>query len=158
MRGCILMALAVSPLAAGLLAAAGDAKGDPVGTEMKRLAGTWRPVSGLIGGKEVPAERLRAMTFALDAQGKWTFREGGEVEEGTFRIDPTKRPKTADFQISGGTLKGQAALAIYELKGDTLRVCYVIGRKDKLPERPTEFASPPGRAIVLGILKRVKAK
>jgi hypothetical protein len=43
-------------------------------------------------------------------------------------------------------------LAVYELKGDTLRVCWAPLEKP----RPTEFASKPGSGYSLVELKREK--
>ncbi len=67
--------------------------------------------------------------------------------QGTIRIDPTKRPKAMDivFEAAG---KKEVLPGIYELQGDTLRICY--GGK----ERATEFVAK-GNTVIL-LLKRAK--
>ena len=49
-------------------------------------------------------------------------------------------PKTIEFTFLDGALKGKKRHGIYELSGDTLKLCY--GPSDK--PRPTAFASPAG--------------
>jgi uncharacterized protein (TIGR03067 family) len=52
--------------------------------------------------------------------------------EGTFVIDPTKEPKFLDMTLTDreppGPNKG-TVLARYKLDGDTLTICYDVGRK-----------------------------
>jgi hypothetical protein len=43
-------------------------------------------------------------------------------------------------------------LAIYEIDGDTLKVCYDLGGKN----RPTEFKTKEGTALFLATYKREK--
>jgi uncharacterized protein (TIGR03067 family) len=78
-----------------------------------------------------------------------------------IRIDPTGKPKTLDLWVDESpfgksveaTLKEPPVLAIYELEGDTLRVCWAPLEKR---ERPAEFASKPGSGHSLVVLKRAK--
>jgi uncharacterized protein (TIGR03067 family) len=51
-----------------------------------------------------------------------------------------------------GPNEGKTFLAIYELKGDELRVCYDLGGKD----RPTEFVSKPETPLFLVTYRREK--
>jgi uncharacterized protein (TIGR03067 family) len=78
-----------------------------------------------------------------------------------IKIDPTRTPKTLDAwsdETAFGKsvediLKEPPALGIYELGGDTLRVCWAPPEKR---ERPTEFASKPGSGHSLLVLRREK--
>jgi len=70
----------------------------------------------------------------------------------TMKLDPSTTPKCVDIVITGGDQKDAVLEGIYELQGDTLKICAkVIGK-----ERPGQFTSPEGSNIVLVVLKREK--
>ena len=68
-------------------------------------------------------------------------------------IDPTKKPKTIDYQVIDGPTKGKKHLGIYELAGDTLKSCFGAPGA----ERPTDFTSKPGDKHTATVWKRAKA-
>ena len=73
----------------------------------------------------------------------------------TISRAPATLPRTgrdARLAARGGDLKGQTSLAIYELVGDTLRICRAAPGK----ARPTEFASKPGSGLTLMSYQRAK--
>ena len=76
------------------------------------------------------------------------MKNGDDVQTGTYKLDPSKTPNWIDVTIGGGTY-----LAIYELKGDTLRICHRKAGGDRPTEFVSEAASPN---TVLSILKRQK--
>ena len=78
---------------------------------------------------------------------------GKDPDEGKCKIDPTKTPKTIDVTGVKGPNQGKTFLAIYELKGDDLRVCYDLSGK----QRPTEFKSAEGTQLFLVTYKRQKS-
>ncbi len=55
-------------------------------------------------------------------------------------IDPSKKPKTIDYDVIDGPTKGKRHLGIYELDGDTFKSCFGAPGA----ERPTDFTSKPG--------------
>jgi hypothetical protein len=63
-----------------------------------------------------------------------------------------KNPKEIAWTIEAGPLKGQTGLGIYELDGDTYKVCYAVPGKP----RPREFASRPDTGISLEVYKRTE--
>ena len=67
----------------------------------------------------------------------------------TFVVDPSQKPKSMDFTLEKDKTKRTTG-AIYELQGDTLKICYFEGGKG----RPKEFVSD--EKTVLGVLKREK--
>jgi uncharacterized protein (TIGR03067 family) len=74
------------------------------------------------------------------------------VYDGLFRLDPSADPKTFDW--SGKGPEGAIELrGIYELDGDTFRLCYVTAPGKP---RPTELRSPEGSGRILIIFKRDK--
>ena len=55
-------------------------------------------------------------------------------------IDPSKKPKTIDYDMSEGFSKGKKQLGIYELSGDTFKACF----NSPGAERPKELKSGDG--------------
>jgi uncharacterized protein (TIGR03067 family) len=138
----------------GLLAAADDAKEAAVKKDLEAMKGTWTVVSAERDGKKIADAQLQGVTVTFDADGKVSAqRQGQTLFEGTVTIDPTKKPKTVDTtQTSEGDNKGKTALGIYELEGDTMKICSADFGK----ERPTEFSSKPGSGHFLRVYKREK--
>jgi len=50
-------------------------------------------------------------------------------------IDPTKTPKTIDYEMKEGVNAGKTQLGIYEFEGDKFRSCFAAPGAD----RPKEF-------------------
>jgi uncharacterized protein (TIGR03067 family) len=142
-------------LAAGLLAAGVAPGQDEAEKARKKLEGSWDVVAVETNGKKVPDEALKDNPVQITFKGnKYAEKKGGEVvEEGTFAIDPSKKPATLDFTILSGNDKGKTQLAVFEVQGDTCRVCLAnAGSKD----RPTAFATKEDSGHTLIVLKRVK--
>jgi uncharacterized protein (TIGR03067 family) len=80
-----------------------------------------------------------------------TRGEAKPVYQATFQIDPTKSPKTIDYtQIIESKTQGRIIPGIYEIEGDTLRVCRTTGSN----VRPTEYSAAARSGHVLLVLKR----
>ena len=120
--------------------------------EMKKFQGPWTIDSSVTGGTEIPAEQLKGFIMTFEGN-KHTLKLGDKVlQVGTQKIDPSKSPKSIDVTMSEGPEKGAVMLGIYELDGDTLKVCFDPEGK----KRPTEFTSPKGSSLFLNVHKRVK--
>jgi uncharacterized protein (TIGR03067 family) len=145
---------AIVCLVVGVGPTAADEKDDAVKKDLAALAGTWVPVSVEIDGRKLGDEELKGVAVTYGASGKISVRRGDKViGEGTFKIDPGKKPKAIDYkQTSEGEDKGKTALGIYEVEGDTLKLCTVPEGK----ERPAEFSSKPGSGHYLRVYKREK--
>jgi uncharacterized protein (TIGR03067 family) len=145
-------------IAALLLLAADDAKDDAVKAEMKKLEGTWATVSLIVDGKKRPDETAKTTSLTIKADGTWVMKNDKESWDGTFTIDPTKKPKVGTFVGKGGKFKDNTTLDIYELDGDTLTFCYVVvpTGKELTKQRPSKFASDEGSGIWLSVMKREK--
>jgi uncharacterized protein (TIGR03067 family) len=130
----------------GLLLGA-DAKDD-----QKKLQGKWTATSGVIDGNEIPKDQIKGdmtLTFSGD---KYTWAAGTDHGGGTFKLDPSKKPMAMDAVPSDGPVKGQTVEEIYEIDGDTLKICFVMpGNK-----RPAEFKSEAGSGHFLFTYKRAK--
>jgi uncharacterized protein (TIGR03067 family) len=116
----------------------------------KDLDGEWQLESSLHSGKAPPADAPKPM---LSIHGSaLTIKDGDKAYKATLKIDAGKTPRTLDMTIEEGESKGKTALAIYEVKGDELRVCNADSGKD----RPAEFSSTEDNGNTLMVLKRVK--
>jgi uncharacterized protein (TIGR03067 family) len=124
-----------------LVAADNTKEDDAIKEELKKFEGTWVVESATANGEAAkggPAE----ITFSSDML---SMKEGdGKERKGKITIDPTKNPKTIDFQPEEKK-EDAPRQAIYELKGDTLKIC--IGRPDK--GRPTEFSDKDQTLVTL---------
>src|SRR5690348_6922028 len=109
--------------ASGGTGARADDKAD-VEKELKKFQGTWTFESVETGGKQEPAADFKGMTVIFEG-GKYTVKKGDEViQVGTQKLDPSKSPKTLDVTVADGLNKGALMLGIYEITGDTLKVCF----------------------------------
>jgi uncharacterized protein (TIGR03067 family) len=133
-------------VAAGLLVAA-DAKED-VKKDQGRMQGTWKVESATKGGKQAPPERTKAMTLVIEGD-KITVKENSHEEPATFTLKPDQKPPAIDIKPSRGGEK--AVRGIYQLDGDTLKMCWA-----REGDRPKEFASKEGSDSILLVLKRQK--
>src|SRR5579872_5299870 len=119
--------------------------------ELRKFQGTWTFASVEAAGKEQPAAEFKGMTVTF-AGDKFTVKKGDEViQAGTQKLDPSRSPKTIDVTVAEGLSKGAVMLGIYEIRGDTLKVCFDPEGK----KRPTEFASTSGSQTLV-VHKRVK--
>ena len=147
MRTALLALVAVAFTAVAFAADDDQAKKD-----LKALEGTWQYTSQVEDGKETEEEKLKAVTVTITADGKWEVKhEGKTFLEGTVKLDPSKKPKAADWTITTeGELKGKAALGIYDVDKDTWKHCFAFDK------RPEAFESKAGTKITYAVLKRTK--
>jgi uncharacterized protein (TIGR03067 family) len=133
------------------LLAAGDAD-DEVKKELARFEGTWKWVLIETEKMKIPEDDLKGPRMKLVGD-KFIVTESADATfSGTFKVDPSKKPKTIDVTFGDGPDKGKTLLGIYELEGDTYKVCTDPEGKS----RPTEFKIKPGSGHVLQVLKREK--
>jgi uncharacterized protein (TIGR03067 family) len=132
---------------------------DAVRKEMKKFAGTWAVVAVESNGRKGAEEDLKPLRYVFDAGGKWKLRRDDEtIAEGTYEVDPTKKPRTIDFKIVSTVSerdKGATSLGIYEIEGDTLKVCRDWPGEGK---RPSDFSAAADSKQILGEYKREKAQ
>lgn len=129
----------------------GVAWSQEAGTDAKLLQGKWMPLTAEIAGAKFPEAELAKISLQL-ADGKYTVEVGKAIDKGTWKIDAASKPKTMDIVGTEGPNKGRTMLAIYELKDDTLRICYDLEGKN----RPTEFATSKEKPFFLATYRRAK--
>jgi RNA polymerase sigma factor (sigma-70 family) len=109
----------------------------PRKTDQEQLEGSWVLIAAEAGGTKAPPEELKKIDGkALFAGDKAVITQNGKTEELTFRLDPTKQPKEMNLILG----KSEVHRAIYQLDGDTLKVCMSHPPQD----RPTAFATKEG--------------
>jgi uncharacterized protein (TIGR03067 family) len=138
----------------GLLIAADSPRGDAK-KDLDRIQGSWVAASGESKGNAIPDEQVKGTKFVLKGD-KYSYTVGDTYqEEGTLKVDPTKKPKTIDVTIAEGDDKGETQLGIYELDKDTLKLCFAPPGKDKT--RPKDFSTNAGNQQLLLALTREKS-
>jgi uncharacterized protein (TIGR03067 family) len=117
--------------------------------EADRMPGTWKVVSAEDSGRKTPEELIKDLKWTI-TRDAISYKVGSKTTRWAYKLDPTKKPKWIDL-VEGERTR----LAIYDLDGDTLRVCFAEGSSK---ERPTAFESKPNSPNdVLIVLKREKS-
>lgn len=141
---CVALSLVLGLLASSIRA-------DDVEKELKKFQGTWAFESVEVAGQKVPPEPLKGMTITMEGDKYIVKMNDVVVEAASQKIDPSKSPKTMDVTVTEGPNKGKVYLAIYEINGDTLKVCFDPEGK----KRPTEFKGDVGSQTLV-VHKRVR--
>jgi uncharacterized protein (TIGR03067 family) len=135
-------------VAAGLLVGADDPKKDAGKKSDKDLIqGTWNIEKADRDGNAASPDEIKGLQLIFK-DDKYTLKTpGGGDLEGTFKLDPAKKPKQLEATLaSGETLKG-----IYKIEKDTFTLCISV-----VPggERPADFKG--GAGIHLYVMKKAK--
>ena len=77
--------------------------------------------------------------------------DGFKVER-TFKIDPSKKPKTVDATATAGDSAGKARQGIYVLEGKTAKACFATAGE----ERPKAFETKADSGHYLWELEKEK--
>jgi uncharacterized protein (TIGR03067 family) len=114
--------------------------------DLDRLQGTWNVVSMEMDGQKMSGGGARIVV----RENRFTTIAMGATYEGTVGIHQTTAPKSFELHFDEGPEKGNTNFGIYELDGDTWKICLAT----RGSERPKGFAAPPGTGIALEILQR----
>ena len=118
---------------------------DAIAEEMKKLQGTWKQIAYERDGVTEPLDEQGwepRVTFTGDTFVV-TLADGSIPIKGTYKLDPTRDPKTIDWNDTIGEDAGKTLLAIYSLEGDRLVFCAAYPGL----ERPTELRTRPGQVL-----------
>lgn len=118
------------------------AAGDPPRSDLDRLQGMWVLVVQEREGEAVPVEELKGSTATYEGN-RITLRDGDRVRRrGIVTLDPSRTPKAINTWDQDGPYEDQTVPGIYELDGDTLKLCF----SRPGAERPKQFSTkaPPG--------------
>ena len=124
-----------------------------------RIQGSWKLVGIERDGQNLPlaAEKEGLLVISGD---QFTLTTNGQVaEKGTFKLNPSANPKALDMTPQEGPDKGKTMLAIYELSGDSLRLCSVRGEGRRSahkfhhgPGQQRQHQSVPATETLTGLL------
>ncbi len=137
--------------------------------EQQELEGTWATVSGEADAKALSDEQVakanadfevafKAGNFFLIPRPK-AAQAPAHLMECACKIDPFGNPKTFDLTVlrAEGDLRryeGKKSLAIYELQGDTLKVCWTLFKGER--ERPIDFVTKSNSGLLIEVYRRQK--
>jgi uncharacterized protein (TIGR03067 family) len=139
--------LSISLVVAGSMTAFAAAPAN----DAKAVQGSWTPATAELAGQPMAEAVLKTISLKLE-NGKYEVLVGGNPDKGTYTIDPTSKPKSMTITGTEGPNIGKTFPAIYELKGDTLRICYDLSGA----KRPTEFKTSAGTKLYLVTYNRKK--
>lgn len=136
-----ILALATATLFAGCSTSATLTNPPPDTTAVQ---GRWQPVQAELAGQSVPDTILQSISLRLD-HGKYAVHAGPSADLGTYLLDVNAQPKSMVITGTEGPNQGRTFPAIYELTGDTLRICYDLSGA----QYPSEFKTLAGTQLYL---------
>jgi uncharacterized protein (TIGR03067 family) len=129
-------------LAACLLVLTGQTHAEPGKDDAKKIQGKWTLSAIERDGKEVPLppEARRTVTITADklepaGQKAAPYKLGVEKKLGTIDVNPPEGKVK--------TVKG-----LYELEGDTLKICFPARKPGEEGKRPEKLTSEGGRELL----------
>lgn len=115
--------------------------------DVQKMQGVWEVAGGEVNGSAIPASDIPAITLTITDKAYHVDREGN-IDRGSFSVDPSKQPKQMDIQPG---YVGDKLLAIYEIGSDSFKVCYAAAGED----RPKSFSTEPdSRRLVINYKRK----
>jgi uncharacterized protein (TIGR03067 family) len=118
--------------------------------DLKQLAGSWKPKEANLGDNKIDSMVLEKAVVAYEGD-KYTITIGDKEEKGTLVLDSKKIPKCMDIFPTSGDNNGKTFLAVYELTGDSLTICYSLTPT----VRPENF-EPNSNTLLVVKFERIK--
>ena len=113
----------------------------------KNLEGTWVIEAAELGGQKLDALKGARLTMA---EGKYEFQN----DKGDYKLSVAEKLNALDIIGKEGPNQGKTILTIYQLDGDSLKICYDLTGK----ARPTEFKTEAGSRLFLVSYRRENKK
>jgi uncharacterized protein (TIGR03067 family) len=100
--------------------------------QVAALEGAWTPIAASVADQSLAVADLRVRYLLMSAGGyRIVDTSNRVVESGRYHADPCCSPPTIDIVGDTGPHAGRTMLAIYELRGDELTVCYDLERQER---------------------------
>jgi uncharacterized protein (TIGR03067 family) len=116
------------------------------------LQGTWQITSLEVDGEAMPSGAFASARVVV-SDDRFASLGMGDEFEGTFELDPTKKPKAFDLVFTSGPAAGTRNRGIYRIENGGWTLCLAT-RGDK---RPRTFATKADSGIALESFVRVDA-
>ncbi len=124
-----------------------ELSGGKAASDQEKMQGKWQAESLVRDGEAVPKSDVAGLRLRIE--GNRYFLEGDtDPSEGTFELTEDVSPKAMNVTTAGG----DEARAIYDVTGDTLKVCYAADGGS----RPSEFKSESYSGRVLAVYRKAK--
>ncbi len=125
---------------------------DPPRSDLQKLQGTWLLVAMEKDGEDVPAEDFKDWKSVYE-EDRLTLLDGDKVRRrGIVTLEPSRKIKAINTWDQDGPYADQTVPGIYELDGDTLKLCFAHPGE----ERPKEFTTKSGTGFLFCVYKRQK--
>ena len=120
--------------------------------DLAKLQGHWVVVSLEHRGHPAEPADFEGQSSVYE-KNRWTWKVGDKVmRRGIITLDSTRSPKAINTWDSDGPHEDETVPGIYQLDGDTLKLCFAMpGEK-----RPTEFTTKAGTGAFLVVYRRKK--
>jgi uncharacterized protein (TIGR03067 family) len=119
--------------------------------DIGRLDGSWTVTAAEYKGKKADRLPVERVIFAAGKAGDEAAKKKG-AGVFTFRLDPGKSPRVIEATAAGAGGKRKGMAGIYEVGGDTLKLCLVPGGT----KPPAGFKTGPDDDAMVLELKRDK--
>jgi uncharacterized protein (TIGR03067 family) len=123
---------------------------DAAKKEYAQFEGVWSFALVEVEGVKQPEAPFETNKMILAKDGNFIVVQGPRITRGKWKVDPTKSPKHYDVTPARGPAQGQTILCIYEMVGDTFKICVPLRGKD----RPTDFVTRPGSGLMIQVFRR----
>jgi uncharacterized protein (TIGR03067 family) len=115
------------------------------------LVGKWEPIRGELEGEPVPELVIRQTSLKLSATDYDVYFDGQLADHGHYLLTAAEPHPMLTLHGKEGTNAGRTILAIYQLAGDRLRICYGLAG---IP--PTTFATSVNSRRYLVSYRRIQ--
>jgi uncharacterized protein (TIGR03067 family) len=115
--------------------------------DLDALQGAWRIVALEMDGRNMPSGEA---SIIVKGSRFTTTAMGGEYS-GALEVDETTSPKSFNLRFEAGAESGNTSYGIYELSGDTWKICLTL----RGGTRPKTFATTADSGLALETLHRV---
>ena len=118
-----------------------------------KLEGKWvlKRIESAMGKQDVPD----GVGGAVFNKEKYTFKIGPMTEKGEMTYRPGKKPNEVDVKITEGNDKDKKQFGVYELEGDTFKMCVAMPGEPE-SSRPKAVGYKDGTQDILFVFKRAK--
>lgn len=141
------------PLLTGLVLAGMGWGQDGAGEELKKLRGTWKPASLTMDGVAPSEADLQKFQLQIQNDQYILSFDGRTAYQAGIKLGREKDVRSIDTVPAAGPYEGKGMQGIYNLDGDTLKVCFATKFNES---RPGSFESKPGTGYIMAVYKRVK--